>query len=199
VSVLRESGEATLGCAQFNDAVLAHLITSEDVKLVALVARWPIYAEATRPAGEGRRAIPFLRLTDDQPLDRERSRKVLAESLARTVGALREASKKVILVGPVPEVAIDVPACWAHASMSFKLRSDCEAEASTIEVRNAFTSELLAQQSPRACVRFPAKALCAGGRCLTRLGGKPLYVDSNHLSATGAALVARDMGLAECL
>jgi peptidoglycan/LPS O-acetylase OafA/YrhL len=199
VSVVRQSGEEAAGCPEFNSRVLEHLLDSPDVRQVALVARWAIYSEASRPAGEGRRAIPFLRIGADGELGRELSRQILKESLEKTIKALRAAGKAVVLVGSVPEVGLDVPGCLAHSGMAMRFREDCSADARTVRVRQKFSAELVFSQSKHVCLLQPLEVFCGNERCVAEIANAPLYVDSNHLSATGADFLAVRGRFADCL
>jgi hypothetical protein len=63
----------------------------------------------------------------------------------------------------------------------------------TYRARQVFVAKDFADLQRRYGVTVvePASILCASGRCAVADGGRPLYRDHHHLSAFGAAHLAR--------
>jgi peptidoglycan/LPS O-acetylase OafA/YrhL len=175
----------TAKCAAFNDAV-AKIAISKSISEVILEARWAKNAEGSsfgqEPAGR-------VRLYDDiSPGRTEReTRDVFYRGLDRTVRALTQAGKKVILVASVPEVGFPVPAYLARAKMADP-DAKLTTSAAVYHERQKFVLWGFAQMRERygAEIIYPDRVLCSSGTCRVALNGRPLYRDAHHLSAFGA-------------
>jgi hypothetical protein len=115
-------------CATFNKKVLALLIESKAITTVVLAARWPVYALGTPfgvpeelPGAPGYALIAGIANNSASPTSIE----VLEAALGNTVNLLMRAGKKVIVVGAVPEMRFDVPACVARARMVLPGAMEC--------------------------------------------------------------------------
>ncbi len=110
----------------------------------------------------------------------------------RTITALRNAGHRVIVLGPVPDMphASGIPAAvarWAAEgrdpnAFSFKVGVD---EMGGVEAR---LNEIATAQGAIFVPVSPE--LCSGKRCKPYTDGAVLYFDNNHLSMSGAQLIA---------
>lgn len=156
------------GCAAFNGDVLNLLARTPSVTTVYLAGLWA--------QGEYR----------DDP-----------QSLARldaTIGRIRALGKRVVVIGPVPPQAWNVPRHLAHAA-AFGQVADMSGAALADYRRDA---GWLIRAYPRwlahgVGVIDPAIALSDGAHSRIVKDGVPLYFDSHHLSLAGArAVLAAD-------
>jgi hypothetical protein len=112
--------------------------------------------------------------------------------IARTISSLRGAGHRVIVLGPVPDLpsAPGIPAAVARwAAMggdpmdySFAQRED--------EIRDV-EARLNTIATAQGAIFLPiSQEICSGSRCKAYQDGAVLYFDNNHLSMSGAQLIA---------
>jgi hypothetical protein len=173
-------------CKAFNDAVLATVLAHKEIGTVILMARWGKNAQGTAYGNEGDGFVPIgdAEGRAQKPAD---NAAIFARGLKRTVEALRAAGRRVVLVGPVPEIGWAVPQVLARLEQehSHQVVAPPAAKfyAREKEVLPLFR-RIAAEKGVRAV--FPHEYLCASGRCAVRKNGIPLYRDEHHLSDYGA-------------
>ena len=175
-------------CRLFDEAVL-RLASRADIDTVVLAAHWSLYATGERV---GRETGPGSHILG-APTDRwssGASETAFRRGLEAAVGALAAAGKRVVVVGPVPEVGLDVPAVLAQAAWRGR-RVDIGPSPAAFAARNRVVLSVLADLEARGLARIvrPDAVLCDAARCRVEGGGRALYADDNHLSLHGAALV----------
>ncbi len=108
----------SIGCAAFNEDVLSWLENREDMALVILAARWPIYFEGTRFGGEAGDEMRFewAGISAADLVGGDNST-LIESGLRQTIDAILATGRSVVLLGPVPEVGQNVPA--SHARQAF--------------------------------------------------------------------------------
>lgn len=194
---LVEHPGASRACAAFNLAAIDRAARDPRIRIVVLTAFWqsPFSAHAIA-IGDG--VIPANGTRSNYASDVE-----LPRALKRTLTRLRDAGKRVVLLGDVPWVRFD-PArhVWASA---LPLRATIE-NAVTPGLRERGGSvdarfidplfdrgEEIVGDSARAVpeVRFVSlrRLLCPDARCQTTDGDAPFFIDQHHLSRTGATYV----------
>jgi peptidoglycan/LPS O-acetylase OafA/YrhL len=180
-------------CKGFNDAVIA-LALRPAIKDVILDARWGKNAEGTSYGDEppGR-----ILLYDDEGrgTDEPSTRAVFLRGLDRTVKALHEAKKKVILIGSAPEIGWAVPIVLAQLRARGDGRSMDLPLATHLKRQRAVMDDFaLMQVTYGAVIVDPTDVLCDASVCHVALDGVPLYRDEHHLSATAARLLIPALG-----
>ena len=155
-------GRYSAPCRGLNKSTVTHALGAK-IKRVVLASRWAVSAENLRRDSAGR-----------------------AISIQRQSGA--EHGKEVVLIGPVPEQQFDVtPALIRHIVWHDPLPQELNL-ASFLE-RQRGVLPVLARLSklPNVRVVYPHLILCSGDACRYSKNGEPLYSDSIHLKALGAA------------
>jgi hypothetical protein len=178
-------------CHVFNQTVLESIAKTPDIITVILVARWALSTKGTRYRDE---IGPPVQLVDVETTGGGQSSNVdlFGIGLARTIDALISLGKKVVLIGPVPEIGIDVPTSHFIAAASGR---NLDAIISpTVEEYYARTSEVFSEFSKYVNnddIRIvnPASLLCADGFCSVVAGNAVLYRDDDHLSTFGSRLI----------
>jgi peptidoglycan/LPS O-acetylase OafA/YrhL len=178
-------------CLPYNNEVLALAERSSEIRVVFLVGRWGIVANATQYRNKFR---PNMYIRDDSTREQSvlENRRVFARGLRRTVDRLVRAGKRVIIVAQVPEVGYDVPLTMARMRLFrrfFEIRPTrteyLEYQRNAMDAMAALAAEHLVE------VIHPDEVLCAAIFCDVEQGGHPLYFDDHHLSAYGARYLAR--------
>lgn len=175
-------------CRRFNEAVLAYVEADPGIDTVILAARWALSWHGTRYGDEEGSEVQ-LADADGAPAENP---ELLERGLERSVAALEQLGRRVVLVRQVPEVGEDVPSANYAARLSGR-----DVEALIAPTRAAYErrtgavhARLEAIASGRAAVLDPGAVLCGARRCRVTLDGLPLYRDDNHLSLRGCMAVA---------
>ncbi len=175
--VLRLGVSPDLDCRAFGERIEARL-EDPDLRVVVLHARWPMYIEGTRIAGE--RGDPLYLRGDD-------NLSAVAQHLEALVAELTARGLLVFIVAGVPEAGFDVPSVLARAALAGELVSTSLARAA-VDARQARSWALLRDLADRydAILLDPRDQLCDAERCLVADPGGALYFDDDHLSLAGA-------------
>jgi hypothetical protein len=182
-------------CIAHNDAVLAYLATHREIHTVVLSGA----LAALVPGAEDRGWHVLARGDAGTLAEAPQRADLLTASLERTVRAVRDLGRRVVLFAPPPSTAMDPARCTDR--MRLKLPTigaapDCGfAEADYRALRRPVL-DWLADVRTRAIVPVVTlePALCRNGRCRTSIDGTLLYRDHLHLSTPGARLLGERMG-----
>ena len=182
-------------CEAFNKKVLALLTESSAITTVVLAARWPVYASGA-PFGvpeelPGTVGYSLITGASNMPVP-STSIEVLEAALGNTVELLVRAGKKIVVVGSVPEMRFDVPACVARARMAFSADIECGLDHKAVGQRISKVNAAVNRSASRhqAVTVYPDRILCQHGYCdVEGPEGQVLYHDHNHLSTAGARYV----------
>jgi len=169
------------GCTDFNRAALKRILRP-DISTVVLAGRWTLSSDGYRPESP---SFP-IQLQDLRTGDRSSNRAVLAAGLTRTVDHLRQAGKRVVLLGAVPELAWDAPhALGLHTLLD---REPPVVLTDDVRQRNAFVDALMTELAEDPGVEFIPlhEYFCGELQCPLESAEGTLYSDSNHLSQAGA-------------
>jgi len=185
------------GCAEFNEQVSDFLLSRTEIKTVFLTARWAVYTEPSEGRG------PAYRLTDapeGEPSGQD-SRAVLERRLRQIVARLTASGKRVVLIGSIPEMGRNIPECIQRRIWLGRLAiatDACSVPAEAVKQRLTFSTATLsaiADGSDAVFAAFPAELLCSSADCESAAGEQILYLDSDHLSASGARYIVEHLGL----
>jgi hypothetical protein len=154
-------------------------------------------AEAGRYKEEAGAAV-FITDAQSMVVGLDENKAVFVRSLHRLLTALREARKKVIIVGPVPEIGHDVPERLAMQQLATEHVAGAQERIAPtyaeFSQRQDFVLKTIKALAAEFGVRFilSHQILCVTGVCKIESQGQPLYTDDNHLSRS-AALAMRPM------
>ncbi len=187
------AGESS--CHEFNQSILEYVSGRPEIETVILAARWAFSTNGTRYKKESGRSVILI------DVDSATSAKsgnggnaaLFELGLRRTIEALEEQEKNIVLVTQVPEVGHDVPSASYVARLTGR---DVNAMiAPTVEEyreRTASVSHVfdeLRSERPVTIVD-PFQLLCRDQNCRVVIDATPLYRDDNHLSLRGCVLVS---------
>ena len=180
------------GCKQFNNFVLAYIRATPSIDTVILASRWAVYADGT---SYGIEPTAKYIIADDETgtPGLARNRNTFIRSFEGTIKALEDAGKRVVIVGPVPEVGWNVPK-WL-ATQKLTGRTDqariAPSYADFIERQHVVLSEIgRLAKAPDVTAVFPDQVLCDAESCDVSEDDQPFYTDDDHLSLKGAAKVS---------
>jgi len=200
LGVRRSSDPEWRECYESNVAATEFISEKQNqIDTVLLIARWPLNVTGKRSPGEGGSSVRFEVL--DGRYSGQNAR-VVTLGLRNLIDKLRSANIQVVLLGGVPEIGWDVPMTIARAR-----RWGLElAEAPTlhdVQQRHQQADAILRHLAQAPDVEFmPVAPYLCQPECAVLDGDKPIYVDTDHLSAHGAREVLGPMladGLAKIL
>ena len=171
-------------CAE-HFAVFEERFATPSLKVAVMAARWAVYENGEPMPNEWKRPFELLALT------KEESRPVFEAMMTATVQKFLDSGRRVVFVGPVPELEFNVPSEMTKALMQGKQpefwwpRSDFDKRQKDML---AFLARLDAMDG--VDVIYPHDVLCDAERCRTADDGKALYIDDDRLSPAGVALIA---------
>jgi peptidoglycan/LPS O-acetylase OafA/YrhL len=161
---------------EFNDA-LFRLVKEKQIKTVILSAYWAKYSTDREDGGY---------ILSRNATERNR---IFEESFAETINFFRENGVDLWIIKDVPSYSYNV----SHALAKNAIYGDINRVSQPLTEHNQ-RMELMNRLLTEARydgLNFPdpAEVLCKSGMCITRLEGKSLYIDSNHLSPPGIRLL----------
>ena len=187
-----EFESAVPGCTAWLREALATLIADRDITHVALIWRHSFYLY-----GEHRMNYPAVPAGKPNFLvneDPQKARTLYTASLDKIVDTLARAGKHVYLIDPVPE--LPRPAEYYVYSPSLGDSAELRATGAPVtyyQARNQYILDALARiAESRSVTRVQTRPLYCGDRiCRVTSDGGVSYFDDNHLSVSGAGLLAQ--------
>ena len=170
----------------YSESVMKELLRNESLSTVVLHARW---SQHNRGKNEHKQTKPLTffgqHFSSQSELDA-----YYGEHIRATVRALLNAGKRVVVIGPIPEVGVNVP----DTLLRQQFRGEPLAQtmdASGFYERQRFVLDTLSTLEPNArlMVIMPHERLLEGNRVRIMADGKPLYRDDDHISAPGGAYI----------
>ena len=179
-------------CHDFNVAALDYVSKRPEIETVILAGRWVLSVEGTRYKDED--GNPVVLVDVSRTGDDDRSRSELFEvGLLGTISTLQAMGKRIVIVGPVPEVGYNVPSKNHIAQITGQDINEMIApKIDEFRARNSEVLEILQviESTGRVVVR-PAQMLCTDVYCRVALeDGTALYRDDHHLSTFGSKHVS---------
>lgn len=186
---VRSHGRRSTDCLAYNAAVLSQVLANPAIDTVILAARWAVASEATR---YGYESDDLFVIADEQAPEvaPTTNRAVFRRALDRTLEALRGAGKRVVIVGPVPEIGMDVPKALAIAPTGEGQIESAPTTAAFLERQSFVLASFRdAAAASGSGLILPHEALCDAERCDVEREGRILYSDDDHISYAGIAVV----------
>jgi len=181
------------GCPKFNRTVLAEIAANRDLHYIVLAARWAYYADGDTFGDEPSYHIRLRPEGEKGHPDAPGSAAEMAAAVQPTVAAIRKAARPgvvIIVIRQPPELGFDAPGCLSQRRFLHLSTTPCSG-ATLDAIRRRGRSADVAMQRFGSDVVFidPVPPLCGTGTCEVERGTRVLYVDDDHLSATGARMV----------
>ncbi|MBS0563973.1 MAG: acyltransferase [Proteobacteria bacterium] len=187
LGVERIDGGVVKGCAAFNDQVMAELTRRKDLRTVILYSRWTLSSE-----GRGEWPWALLRPVGDETAAGGETENftVFRDHFGRTIEAIVATGRRVVIIQGTPNFSFSPPESLVALQM-IGAPAPVAPDATEIRERNSRTNQVIeaATQLGHVVVLDPLPILC-DPRCITELGGRPLYSDSDHLSYAGSDYLA---------
>lgn len=176
-------------CSTHNAKIWQLLETRTDLPLVILSARWSLSAEGSRYQGEtGADVVLDWAGTSAPPTAGHTNAELLQAGLVATVSAIQATGRKVVILGPVPEIGWDVPTRLARSAL-LGLPAPHAPSRADFEARSQRTTSVLAHVAAQTGARYVPldDVFCTDTRCqIQSPDGQLLYVDDDHISRFAA-------------
>ncbi len=173
-------------CMAYNERVLKLLHSHPEIDTIILIARWTRYAEATPYRQESGEPL-LLRNRQRAAGNVSQNKVIFRDALDQTLQSLQSMERRLLVLGPVPEIGHLVPNSLAKAThlqrdVEMRLRKD------DFLARSAFVRNTWAQAQSRYNFAYQpvAQFFCDAQWCQVEDEGTPLYADDDHLSSVGA-------------
>jgi peptidoglycan/LPS O-acetylase OafA/YrhL len=175
-----------LKCPRAAQQAMAEIAANPKLKLVVLSARWPMYRDA--PPFYDVNSPRTVMVSAVTPATRPALSKVLIETIAAIAAA--NPGARVLIMGPTPELIFTPPECLAQARHLHLKEEACLGAPSDLTLARLRPAEAeirrVLTQRPAVRAVFPGDSLCHGATCVSAMGGRLIYFDDDHLSASGA-------------
>jgi peptidoglycan/LPS O-acetylase OafA/YrhL len=181
-------------CSAFVDAAVDQLVRHPEVATVFIHAQWALYTSGFRDQME---PMTFGLRDGPQARDRGQNPDVLQAGLAKTVARLLAAGKRVIMVGPTPELPYAVIETRERQQLPgyqlfHPLRLPPLSLSDFVERNRSAVAILTAIQGVEYLDAGPLYCTSTGCPALDGVG-VPRFSDSNHLTGPGAAPLVQAM------
>jgi peptidoglycan/LPS O-acetylase OafA/YrhL len=179
-------------CHEFNQSILAYVSEHPEIETVILAARWAFSTAGTRYKDEPGKSVSLTEV-DSAESDDLGNVALFERGLRRTIKALAEEGRNIVLVTQVPEVGHDVPSASYSAKLTGRdVNAMIGPSIAEYRERNANVTRVLEslQAERPLTIVDPSQLLCGLERCNVVLDGTPLYRDDHHISLRGCVLVS---------
>jgi hypothetical protein len=178
-------------CVTYNHMALSYLKEHPEIHTVILASRWTAWLEESRYKQEEGAKLQLADALNEAPPNASKEY-LFTLGLERTIKALLELDRHVVVIAPLPEIGYDVPSANFIASRTG--RDINELIAPSLEeyfARSQKTFTILQSFEGKYGIPIiePWKVLCANDKCRAAINGIPLYNDDDHLSVFGSELV----------
>lgn len=167
-------------CLAFNQSVVYCAMSNQAIKTVVISSAFAILDK------QGLLASGNL---TDKPIDIDQ----VGDFMVRTVNALQNSGKKVVLVSPTPTAIYDVGNCLKRSRLYESDIEQCNFPLDRIE--NHILFGLMDRLQSNVPVIRLDKAICPDGTCKASQDQTFVFRDAGHLSHEGSTLIASEMGL----
>ncbi|MEY4592351.1 MAG: hypothetical protein RIR18_1246 [Pseudomonadota bacterium] len=186
-------------CASKSKIIYEYIINNDNIKTVALAARFVAYAKSL-PFGKTNVSAP-IKLADLAGRQYKNQEELVLENVKALANDLIRHGKKVVILGEVPTQNVAASKCYARKELSNYSSIKCSISSaihlSRFELIESYL-QAFALNTPSVCFLTPTPMLCAGSDCLTIDDDKILYSDDNHMNQNGAALLSKIFENKDC-
>lgn len=179
-------GPNTTQCRELTSNHLSNALKLQP-NVVVLIARWANFESEFPSMSEGKHPAKLRLGNESEPFVG------LNTALQGTIQAFTQLGIRVVVVGPIPEVGFHVPDAIFKSIW-------LESEAPLNPVATFYRRQRKVLQSLEALgaidhvsVFYPHKIFCDNDECKIIENGAPLYIDDDHLSASGSKLLANEL------
>jgi len=187
LGVQRTVTDVEHSCLSFNEAVFDLIRTQPQIETVILAARWGLHSNGVA-FGDDTGVTQFLSSSNAKASNQSQNQTLFTSAFTKTLAELKKLQRRVVVVGPVPEVAQDVPTVLAKAKWRGRDLS-LQVQTRDFLARQATFLDALGHASSAVDYLPLHDRLCDEYQCTLAKNGLPLYFDENHLASSGIEMV----------
>ncbi|MEM7078718.1 MAG: acyltransferase family protein [Pseudomonadota bacterium] len=185
LDLTRPARDLDATCIGFAQRIIDILAQHPQLQTVILISRWARHAEGTAYGEEGKPTLLLRHVDGRQASTQQENRALFAEGFATTLAKLHALQRRVVVIGPVPEIGVDVPSIMAKAAMRGRQLLPGVPRQAFLQ-RQAF----VLQQMDRSDLSFEYRPVheyfCDAQNCPAHDGVLPIYFDDNHPALRGS-------------
>lgn len=184
-------------CTELIQSAYSFLHERTDASVVILAARWTLSVEGSRYRQETGAPVvlEWAGPAEARPSGDDNAQ-IFAKGLNATVEDILETGRRVVIVGPSPEIGWHVPRTLARAELLRTIADTPDLSEKDFEKRAGRTQAILSQIAKRhENVHFLqiSDLFCSDGNCsVTNDNNEPLYRDDDHIHRQTAAKLLPD-------
>lgn len=184
-------------CIAFNRSVMDYILATASIETVVLSSAFSYLIDpehqllVSSPDGETQQVVAA-------------GRDAALAAVRRTIDAIRQAGKRVVVIAPPPAAGFDPSRCVERLERDLFILgvdNDCHLDSGSYFERNkslrSFLDEV-AEIGDVSVISFD-DVLCDERRCLTHMDGTLIYRDAGHLTHDGSQWLANRMGLSRLI
>ncbi|WP_172656360.1 acyltransferase family protein [Halomonas sp. PR-M31] len=190
-------------CGKFNNEVLNSIVNDKNIEIVFMLGRYPLQLEGKSfdnlEGGVEEKhkiyAVPIENIKSKQNIHDKDRIEAVGKLIKETVNTLIDNGVKVVLIYPVPEAGWDVPSLLAKEKLYGIERNETLSISYDVfrkRTKSSYEQLDLIENHKNLIKIRPEFLFCntrLPDRCITQIGGRLLYYDSNHLSRYGANIL----------
>jgi peptidoglycan/LPS O-acetylase OafA/YrhL len=191
LDMIPKPGIGDVPCVEYNHMALAYIQEHPEIKTVILASRWTIWLEESRYKQEEGTNLHLKDALNEAPSSAGEEY-LFKLGLERTIKAIQDLDRRVVVIAPLPEIGYDVPSANFIASRTGRDINELIAPSLDEYLdRTQRTFAILQSFEEKYGIQIiePWKVLCAEGKCRAAINGIPLYNDDDHLSIFGSELI----------
>ncbi len=181
-------------CELSREVIMKYIVEHPELKVVILAGRWTLWAEGSSYSYTDEIINFDIQDIQSKSEQKESSPVLFERGLERTVKALLELDRKVVIISQVPEIGYDVPLADFIARRTGRDTNKIIAlPLEKFYERNNRELSILDKISNTYKVEIvdPWKILCNDTACLPIKDEQVLYEDDHHLSVIGSQYLAQ--------
>ncbi len=181
-------------CYRHHLAAIDYLEKSKTIQTIVIHSRWALSIEGTAYKNGIEPEYHLLDRQDEK--NRGTNEEIVSVAFERALKRLKESSKSIVLIGPVPEVAYSVPRMLAN-NIQWNKQRDIRPSLEEFLVRQESSIKLLESFKEKylSAIIYPHEYLCEEGYCKLIEENEPLYFDNNHLTERGAKIITDNLDI----
>ena len=180
-------------CGDLTEKLIQYVQDDDEIKTVIIASRFAMWIEG-RLFGRERRML--LEVHSDRYSDARSNVEFVASSLDNIVYRFIKLGKHVVILSQVPEMNVDAPKCYARGLENCDI---AEQDVLLRQNRLRHILDAISCRHPEVCVFDPLPHFCSDGICKSKIGGKIMYLDNNHLNLDGSHYISQFFNFERCL
>ena len=174
-------------CPAVHAKVLAIVEEHPEIETIILSAKWSRYAHGTTFQDQSTQ-VTTLQVDNRSANGLLENNILFSQAWFTTLEVLSDLNRKVFVIGPIPEIGVDVPNVLAKAALRGQTKK-IDVPRAEFDRRNTLVMDLFEDAEAKGVIRYLPihSTVCDVEVCRSTDEFGPLYFDGNHFSNRGAS------------